>query len=116
MADPARHAEYGEFAALVRMDARMQKLASKGKGTVCWHLSGHPTILEAAYAASVFHADLDNNLRALKGAKSLIWDCGPIPAFEFAAIDTPEHEAYRAGLRDQQSNRVASKAASKAAI
>ena len=102
----------GQFLALVTMDDRMRELSGK-KNEVCIHLSLHATILEAAYAASVFHADLDNNLRALKGKPNRTYNCGPIPAFTYAAIDTPEHMKYRAGLRDQQSNRAASKAASK---
>ena len=98
----------GQFLALVTMDDRRRKLSGKKK-EACLHLSIHATILEAAYAASVFHADLDNNLRALRGKPNRTYDCGPIPAFEYAAIDTDAHIAYRSGLRAKLDARMAMK-------
>ena len=115
-ADPARHSQYGEYAALIQLDSREQKLAGKGATSVCWHLSGHSTILEAAYAVSVFNADRDNNLESLNGVASLAWKgYGIVPAFAYAAIDTEDHIAYRDGLRAAALHRAAAKAASKKA-
>ena len=113
-ADPARHSQYGEYAALIQLDSREQKLA--GKSATVWHLSGHDTILEAAYAVSVFNADRDNNLKSLNGVASLAWKgYGIIPEFDYAAIDTDDHIEYRDGLRAAALHKVAVKAAVKAA-
>tara|TARA_R110000744_G_scaffold374088_1_gene486661 strand:- start:417 stop:749 length:333 start_codon:yes stop_codon:yes gene_type:complete len=72
--DVAMDVPTGMFVALVHMDDRMRVLAGKGKEASI-HLGIYPTILDAAYVASKFHEDLDNNLRSINGVQLHTYDC-----------------------------------------
>ena len=99
VAQPPEHrfTERGEFVATAVLNAEERKIA--GKKSFCVHISVHTSILDAAYSASVFNSDRAANVAALKGVEQWEWSCGPIPTFDFDAIDTPDHVAYRNGIR-----------------
>jgi len=62
------HLPTDQFVAVIHMDDRMRVLAGKDKEATI-HLGIFPTILDAAYVASKFHDDLDNNLRSINGVQ-----------------------------------------------
>tara|TARA_B110000902_G_C14095008_1_gene508413 strand:+ start:138 stop:860 length:723 start_codon:yes stop_codon:yes gene_type:complete len=94
-----RFTERGEFVATAILNPEERRAA--GKKSPCIHISVHTNILDAAYSASVFNADRSANVESLNGVEQWEWDCGPIPAFDYAAIDTAEHAAYRNGIRSK---------------
>tara|TARA_R110002167_G_scaffold46260_1_gene138273 strand:- start:738 stop:1070 length:333 start_codon:yes stop_codon:yes gene_type:complete len=66
--DVAWHLPTDQFVAVIHMDDRMRELSGRGKEATI-HLGIYPSILEAAFCASKFHEDLDNNLRSIKGVQ-----------------------------------------------
>ena len=66
--DVAWHYPTDQFVAVIHMDDRMRELSGRGKEATI-HLGIYPSILEAAFCASKFHEDLDNNLRSIKGVQ-----------------------------------------------
>ena len=102
-----------EYTALCSTTPEEREIAGKGELAFCIHLSTHATIEEAAYAAWIFNQDREANLIALKDIGHNCYDCGPIPAI-ISAIDTEEHNAYRAGMRAKRIASVNRRAAIKA--
>lgn len=88
------------YVAVVGLSDEEQKIASKS--TFMWHLSKHDNLLDAAYAVMKFNEDRESNVASLFGAKTGDWDCGPIPEFEYDAIDTPEHKSRRLAMKNRK--------------